>query len=88
MYDPFVRGPFPVGVRTVQAIDAARDERPLSFEIWYPAAERYAGQDFAEASRDIYQVLPSLPPIWQAAVRDAAPHPGSYPPDRLSLLAE
>jgi dienelactone hydrolase len=78
MYDPFVRGPFPVGVRTVQAIDAARDGRPLIFEIWYPAVERYAGQEFAEVARDIYSVLPSLPPVWQAAVRDAAPHPGSY----------
>ena len=79
MYNPFVRGPFPVAVRTAQAIDAARDGRRLIFEIWYPAVEWYAGQDFAEASRDIYQVLPSLPSVWQAAVRDAAPHPGAYP---------
>src|SRR6266540_1642241 len=79
MYDPFVRGPFPVGVRTAQAIDAVRDERPLTFEVWYPAGERYAGWDFAASSQDTFAVLPDLPPIRQAAVRDVAPHSGSYP---------
>lgn len=42
-YDPFARGRFPVGVRTVQMQDTARD-RLFPCEIWYPAAERYAGQ--------------------------------------------
>ena len=36
-YDPFVRGPFPVGVRTIQARDTVRD-RLFPCEIWYPAA--------------------------------------------------
>jgi hypothetical protein len=27
-YDPFVRGRFPVGVRTIQALDTVRDRRP------------------------------------------------------------
>jgi len=35
-YDPFARGAFPVGVRTVHARDAARD-RIFPCEIWYPA---------------------------------------------------
>lgn len=34
-YDPFGRGPFPVGVRTVEALDAARD-RLFPCEIWSP----------------------------------------------------
>lgn len=34
-YDPFVRGEFPVGVRTIQALDAARD-RVFPCEIWSP----------------------------------------------------
>jgi len=34
-YDPFVRGRFPVGVRTIEALDAARD-RLFPCEIWYP----------------------------------------------------
>jgi hypothetical protein len=62
-----------VGVRTVQALDATRDGRPLIFEAWY------AGQEFAELSRDIYRMLPSLPLVWQAAVCDAASRLGSYP---------
>ena len=35
-YDPFVAGRFPVGVRTIQARDAARD-RVFACDIWYPA---------------------------------------------------
>lgn len=34
-YDPFGRGQFPVGVRTIQALDKARD-RLFPCEIWYP----------------------------------------------------
>ena len=37
-YDPFVAGRFPVGVRSIQARDSARD-RLFPCEIWYPAAE-------------------------------------------------
>jgi dienelactone hydrolase len=36
MIDPFVRGPFPAGVRTLQAHDAARN-RTFPCEVWYPA---------------------------------------------------
>jgi predicted dienelactone hydrolase len=43
-YDPFVRGQFPVGVRTIQALDDAR-ARTFPCEIWYPAARQHAGQD-------------------------------------------
>jgi predicted dienelactone hydrolase len=46
MYDPFVRGRFPVGVQTIQALDTARD-RLFPCEIWYPAAARHGGQDAA-----------------------------------------
>lgn len=34
-YDPVARGPFPVGVRSGLAIDNARADRPLPFEVWY-----------------------------------------------------
>lgn len=47
-YDPFTRGRFPVGVRTIQAPDPARG-RVFPCEIWYPAdtgyADRPAGPD-------------------------------------------
>ena len=36
-FDPFARGPFPVGVRSGLAIDAKRGDRTLPFEVWYPA---------------------------------------------------
>jgi len=34
-YDPFLRGRSPVGVRTIEALDAARN-RLFNCEIWYP----------------------------------------------------
>jgi dienelactone hydrolase len=38
-YDPFARGPFPVAVRTFDALDEARDRR-FPCEVWYPTAAR------------------------------------------------
>src|SRR5207253_9524718 len=35
-YDPFARGRFLVGVRTIEALDSERN-RPFNCEIWYPA---------------------------------------------------
>ena len=58
-YDPFVRGRFPVGVRTIQATDTARD-RCFPCEIWYPAAATEAGGDSASEIRN----APSLPGTW------------------------
>ena len=46
MYDPFLRGPHSVGVRTIQAYDPARD-RLFPCEIWYPAAVQPGGQDLS-----------------------------------------
>ena len=37
--DPFVPGPFSVGARTGLAIDGARDDRRLPFEVWYPESD-------------------------------------------------
>ncbi len=78
-YDPFARGPHPVGVRTLSLHDGARDGRSLPVEVWYPATDAHAGADVAAATRDTYDVLPGFPPVSQDAVRDAAPRPGSYP---------
>ena len=74
-YDPFARGPFPVGVRTVVL---SRQDRPLPVELWYPATDEYAGRDVAESARDTYQLIPGFPPVWQEAVRDATPRPGRH----------
>ncbi len=73
MYDPFVRGRFPVGVRTVQALDAARN-RQFPCEIWYPAAALHVGQDISPDTQDVFSGSQR-----QMAVRDAAAQPGSYP---------
>src|SRR5262245_2754635 len=78
-YDPFARGPFPVGVRTEHAIDITRHRRQLPFELWYPAAAPYAGHDGTASTQDTFTVLPGSPPLRQAAVRDAEAHPGTYP---------
>jgi dienelactone hydrolase len=43
-YDPFVRGGYPVGVRTIEAHDRVRDRR-FPCEVWYPAAAGHRGQN-------------------------------------------
>jgi dienelactone hydrolase len=77
-YDPFVRGRFPVGVRTIQALDPARD-RLFPCEVWYPAAAEHAGQDLAPGTQDSFTVRPGDAPRSQTAVRNAAAQPGTYP---------
>lgn len=78
-YDPFVRGPFPVGARSGQVVDAGRDGRQLPFEVWYPAALRYGGLDLNRSTQDRYTVRPDAPALRQAAVRDAPAQTGRYP---------
>jgi predicted dienelactone hydrolase len=77
-YDPFVRGRFPVGVRTIQALDTVRN-RLFPCEIWYPAAAQHAGQDIAPATRDFFTVPLGDTPRSQMAVRNAAAQSGTYP---------
>lgn len=77
-YDPFARGRFPVGVRTIRAHDAVRD-RTFTCEVWYPAAASHLGQDLAPATQDSFTV-PGFPaPRRQAAVRDAGAERGLHP---------
>jgi dienelactone hydrolase len=77
-YDPFARGPYPVGVRTIQALDMVRN-RVFPCEVWYPAAAQHAGQDLAPATQDVFTVPPGDTPRRQMAVRNAAAQPGTYP---------
>lgn len=78
MYDPFERGGYPVGVRTVQAIDRDRDRR-FPCEIWYPAAPAYSGRDIDPATRDCFPGSVDNMPRNQPAVRDADAQAGTYP---------
>lgn len=77
-YDPFSRGPHPVGVRSVDLTDAARS-RYLPVEVWYPASREYAGKDTDEATLDRYDLLPGFPPLAQQAVREASEADGRFP---------
>lgn len=75
-YDPFDRGPYPVGVRSTSI---TRADRTLGVEVWYPAVDAHAGHDQADPTRDRYEMLPGLPPVSQDAVRDALPRDGRWP---------
>jgi dienelactone hydrolase len=77
-YDPFVRGRFPVGVRTIQGLDTVRDRR-FPCEIWYPAAAQHAGQDIAPGTQDIFTIPLRDAHRSQMAVRNATVQPGIYP---------
>jgi dienelactone hydrolase len=78
VYDPFARGRFPVGVRTVEALDTDRHRR-FPCEVWYPAAGQHAGQDLQPETQDSFAVPPSDTPLRQMAVRNAAAQPGNWP---------
>jgi hypothetical protein len=58
-YDPFVRGRFAVGVRTIEALDTARG-RLFPVEIWYPAAAQHVGEDIAPGTQDVFKLLNHL----------------------------
>jgi predicted dienelactone hydrolase len=77
-YDPFARGGFPVGVRTLEALDTQRT-RLFPCEIWYPAAALHAGEDLAPATRDAFHAPFRETASAQLAVRNAAAAPGTYP---------
>ena len=76
-YDPFARGPYPAGVRTIETIDTARN-RVFSCEIWYPAAPECSGRDLTPETQDEFTV-PPRPPHRQMSVRDAQARCGTWP---------
>jgi predicted dienelactone hydrolase len=78
LYDPFLRGSLPVGVRTIPVPDAVRN-RVFPCEVWYPAAEQHLGEDLAPPTQDQFVVPLRETPRTQSAVRDAASRPGTYP---------
>ena len=75
-YDPFRRGPLPAGVRTLDLVDEVREGRRLAVEVWYPAADAYAGRDVAA---DTFELIPGFASLTQDAVRDAVPRAGRWP---------
>src|SRR6516165_281335 len=75
-YDPFERGPYPAGVRTIEAVDARR-HRMFPCEIWYPAAPENSGRDLAPETQDEFTV-PPRPLHRQMSVRDARARSGAW----------
>lgn len=71
-YDPFARGPHPVGVRSHTWTDESRD-RALPVEVWYPATDSHRGKDLDPEHQDRFRAMPMAPEAKQAAVRDAEP---------------
>ncbi len=78
MYDPFARGQYPVGVRSLVIRDAEHGDRELPVELWYPAHARHVGQDLASQSQDRFSVF-GAHLVAQEAVRDAEPSQGAFP---------
>ena len=77
-YEPFARGPHPVGVRSADLVDDGRGRR-LTVEVWYPAAAQYQRRDVDPETCDRYELLAGFPLVTQEAVRDAAPAGGAFP---------
>ncbi len=78
-YRPLERGPHPVGVRTEEWVDA---EHGIAYavEIYYPAENRYRGQDLDASLQDEFenQWEPGAR-LRQAAIRNADAAPGAFP---------
>lgn len=70
-YNPFIRGEFPVGVRTIELTDEDGKAPSMTTEVWYPATEDYRGQDTDESTKDRFRVVEVLPEMSQNGVRDA-----------------
>src|SRR5689334_656032 len=77
-YDPFARGDFPVGVRTIQVLDQGRN-RLFPCEVWYPAGPQHTGQDLSPANQDRFSDPTSATLRDQMAIRNAIAQPGTYP---------
>lgn len=77
-YNPFSRGPYPVGVKTYEIMDSTR-QRKLPVECWYPSTDAYRGKDLDRNTQDSYLLMPSFPKMRQAAVRDAEIAPDLCP---------
>ena len=71
-YDPFSRGPHPVGVATFD-VTVVEGDRTVPVEVWYPATAEHAGQDLDPDTQDSFALMPGIEGMTQQAVRDATP---------------
>lgn len=70
-YNPFTRGEYPVGVRTIELLDETGDSQNITIEVWHPAMENYRGKDLDESTKDRFMIIDEWPEAPQNAVRDA-----------------
>ncbi len=63
-YNPFIKGNYPVGVRTVEL---EGKDNTYTTEVWYPAADEYRGTE----AIDRFKIVDELPKATQEAIRDA-----------------
>jgi dienelactone hydrolase len=62
----------PVGRRTITLVDAARDQRRLDVDVWYPAVP-------SDAPRSVYEVLPGIAFTAAHAQHQPQPAVGRFP---------
>ncbi|MEQ1761825.1 MAG: dienelactone hydrolase family protein [Pyrinomonadaceae bacterium] len=71
-YNPFIKGNYPVGVRTVEL---EGKDNTYTTEVWYPAAAEYR----ATEAIDKFKIVDELPEATQEAVRNARSADGKRP---------
>jgi predicted dienelactone hydrolase len=77
-YNPFQRGPHPVGTRQFEWTDTNRGSS-MPVDVWYPATSEYQGQDLDPDIQDKFEVVPGLGASSQSAVKDARAKPEARP---------
>jgi predicted dienelactone hydrolase len=77
-YDPFNRGPHPVGTRQFSWTDEARNHT-MPVDVWYPATENYQGQDLAPETQASFEMIPGMGMTLQQAVENADPRSDCSP---------
>ena len=77
-YNPYTRGPHPVGTRQFNWVDTKRSQS-LPVDVWYPATKAYEGKDFDSATQDRYEMVPGMGESVQQAVKDAEAKSGQRP---------
>ncbi|MBT3867883.1 MAG: hypothetical protein HOF19_08210, partial [Gammaproteobacteria bacterium] len=74
-YNPYTRGPYPVGTRQFNWTDTERNHS-LPVDVWYPATKAYEGKDLDPATQDRYEMVPGMGEAVQQAVKDAEAESG------------
>jgi dienelactone hydrolase len=77
-YNPFERGPHPVGTRQFSWADQSRDHT-MPVDVWYPATNAHAGEDFDPDKMAHYEMVPGFAENSQHAVMNAIAESGRFP---------